>query len=152
MLAELNRHQTNFILIGGMNFMLRHHPVLTFDVDVWIEDEAENRSRTESALIALDAQWGPDEKTWGSVRQLPADWLASQSMFALTTRAGALDVFRHVDGLPSWRNCRARALALNTRAGHAFWSLADQDMLACQYALDERTRKVDRIRYLEALK
>ena len=36
-LRVMQRHQVAFILIGGMNFLLRHQPVVTFDVDFWIE-------------------------------------------------------------------------------------------------------------------
>ena len=36
-LATLGRHQVDYLLIGGVNFLLRHAPVLTYDVDVWIE-------------------------------------------------------------------------------------------------------------------
>ena len=43
--GTFNTCQVDFILIGGMNFLLRHAPILTFDVDLWIDDTAENRSR-----------------------------------------------------------------------------------------------------------
>ena len=149
---ELNRRDVEYILIGGMNFLLRHQPVLTFDVDVWIRDTAENRTRCEAALNALGAEWGATEAAWGPVNRLAAGWLEAQSLFALVTSAGALDVFRRVPGLDSWSACRERATACQTRAGNRFWSLSDQDMLACQYALDEGVRKLDRVRYLEGLR
>ena len=38
-LETFNRHQVACLLIGGMNFLLRHQPVLTFDIDLWISDE-----------------------------------------------------------------------------------------------------------------
>ena len=44
-LATMNRHGCQFLLIGGMNFMLRHQPILTYDVDLWVEDSDENRRR-----------------------------------------------------------------------------------------------------------
>lgn len=33
-LRGLNDHGVEYILIGGMNFLLRHRPVLTYDVDI----------------------------------------------------------------------------------------------------------------------
>ena len=33
-LGSLNTEQVDYILIGGMNFLLRHIPELTFDVDI----------------------------------------------------------------------------------------------------------------------
>ena len=49
-LETLNRHQVDCLLIGGMNFLLRHQPMLTFDVDVWVADTPDNLRRCESAL------------------------------------------------------------------------------------------------------
>jgi hypothetical protein len=151
MLTELNRQNVEFILIGGVNFLLRHKPVLTYDVDIWINDTQENRSRCEKALHMMNAEWGPTEESWGPVDRLPSGWLERQSVFSLVTRAGALDVFRFVDGLSSWPECRSRAELRRTSGGHLYPGLSDGDMLACQYALDENQRKVDRIRYLEGL-
>ena len=34
-LAALNAERVDYLLIGGMNFLLRHIPELTFDVDIW---------------------------------------------------------------------------------------------------------------------
>jgi hypothetical protein len=46
-LETFNRRQAGYLLIGGMNFLLRHQPVLTFDVDLWVADTPENLRRTE---------------------------------------------------------------------------------------------------------
>lgn len=145
----LNRLSVDYILIGGMNFLLRHKPVLTFDVDIWIDDTRANRRRCEEALVALEAEWGPTEETWGPVAAIEPDWLARQSLFALTTSAGPVDVFRRVAGLPNWQESRKRAEIHQTAKGTEYCSLSDADMLACQYALQEQERKLDRIRYLE---
>ena len=40
-LETFNRGGVAYILIGGMSFLLRRAPVLTYDVDVWIEDTLE---------------------------------------------------------------------------------------------------------------
>jgi hypothetical protein len=53
-----NQHGVAYLLIGGMNFMLRHQPILTFDVGLWIDDRDDNRARCELALAALDAYDG----------------------------------------------------------------------------------------------
>lgn len=147
----LNRRGVEYILIGGMNFTLRHEPVLTFDVDIWIRDTTENLNRCEGALADIDASWGPDEQDWLPVKQRSPGWLSRQSVFAMTSRCGPVDVFRSVAGLTDWLACKQRAQLRQTAEGVSYLGLSDEDMLACQYALGESQRKLDRINYLERL-
>lgn len=63
-LATLGSNGLEFLLIGGMNFLLRHEPVLTFDIDVWIHDSASNLDRCEAAMSELDASWGATDEVW----------------------------------------------------------------------------------------
>src|SRR5687767_6997550 len=97
-LQELNAAKVDYILIGGMNFLLRHLPELTFDVDIWVRDDAENLECLNVALRKMGAAWGPTEQEW---KPLPGDWqwLRRQSVFCVTTDFGALDIFREVRGL-----------------------------------------------------
>jgi hypothetical protein len=68
--ATMNDHGVFYLLIGGMNFMLRHEPkLLTFEIDFWIDDTAENRQRCETALAALDAKWGVNDADWKPVAE-----------------------------------------------------------------------------------
>lgn len=149
-LKTLNARQVDYLLIGGMNFLLRHEPVLTYDVDLWIDDTPENRARTEEALAELQAQWGPSEEDWRPVAGRGRGWLSRQGVFCMTSAAGAIDVFRAVRGLDSWAQCRERAYAGVTGAGTPYVGLSDADMLQCQTALPEPERKQDRIRTLRA--
>jgi hypothetical protein len=144
-LGRLNDQNVNFLLIGGMNFLLRHSPELTFDVDIWARDTPENLARLNQALRRLGASWGPTEKEWAAI---PADWrwLERQMVFCLTTDHGALDVFRDVRGLEGrYDECRAAASPIHTAAGVPFASLSDEHMLACQEALPEAERKERRM-------
>jgi len=63
-LDTMNAEGVEYLLIGGMNFLLRHQPVLTDDVDLWICDTDANRARSERALIRLAAAWGTTLKDW----------------------------------------------------------------------------------------
>lgn len=150
-LDTMNRAGVDYLLIGGMNFLLRHQPVATFDVDLWINDDAANRRRCESALATLGAAWGESEADWRPVREQAPGWLDRHSLYCLTSSAGNVDIFRSVSGLPDWRTCRARAGIARTASGVGFPALADRDLLACQLALPEEDRKLDRIRYLRRL-
>jgi hypothetical protein len=128
-----------------MNFLLRHKPVLTFDVDIWIEDGDDNVRRCEEALAEADAAWGARDDDWGPVREKPVGWLRSQRVFCLTSPYGAIDVFRAVRGLDSWQRSCAESVQGVTAARVRFRGLSDADMLKCQLALDEADRKLDRI-------
>jgi hypothetical protein len=147
-LAIFNQHQVEYLLIGGMNFMLRHEPVLTFDVDLWIDDTDNNRRRCELALAALDAEWGPTDATWEHVGSKPAGWIATQGVFSLLSPHGAIDVFRAVRGLGDWSTSRQSAVHELTSGGSEYYGLSDEDMLRCQLALDVAMQKTARIQSL----
>jgi hypothetical protein len=144
----LNRHEVAYLLIGGMNFLLRHAPLLTYDIDLWIDDTPDNVDRCERALAELQAEWGPSEADWQPVAKRTPGWLSHQSVFCLTSPYGAIDVFRSVRGLESWAACRATAVCGRIAGGAAFWGLSDEDMLKCQMALPESDRDRERVRIL----
>lgn len=147
-LKALNDEQVDYLLIGGMNFLLRHAPELTFDVDVWVRDDAVNLKRVNRALQSLGAEWGATDKDWRAI----ADdwrWLQRQGCFCMTTRHGALDVFRDVRGLEGrYDECRTSAVPSTTSKGVPFMALSDEHMLACQHALPEHERKAKRVEVL----
>jgi hypothetical protein len=149
-LDGFNRREVAFLLVGGMNFMLRHTPTLTFDLDLWIEDIPANLARCEQALAELDAAWGASEADWGPVARRAPGWLGAQSVFCLTSPHGAIDIFRELRGLADWQTCRARAVPVITATGVQCYGLADEDMLLSQLALDPAEQKPDRIRVLQA--
>jgi hypothetical protein len=147
-LETFNRGRVAYILIGGINFLLRHAPLLTYDVDLWIEDSPENLDRCEKALCDLQAEWGASEHDWGPVANKRAGWLRQQAVFCLTSPSGAIDVFRSVKGLEAFAACRARAQTGRTASGVPYVGLCDEDMLKCQLALPEPERDQKRIRLL----
>jgi hypothetical protein len=139
------------ILIGGMNFALRHEPVMTFDVDFWVADTDENLQRVNESLRDLGAQWGPDENSWKPVSE-DFTWLRRQSIFWPSSAHGAIDIFREVIGLEGqYAACLKRSIPSLTPTGIPYRSLSDADMLACQTALPENLRRLDRVRYLRNL-
>lgn len=148
-LSALNRHRVRYLLIGGMNYLLRHEPIVTYDVDIWIEDSEANLRRAETALATLKAEWGRSAGDWGPVARRRPGWLKAQAVFCLTTPQGALDLFRRVTGLRDWRRARAAAVRGKTGAGVPFYGLSDADMLRCQRALGRSERKPQRVLVLE---
>lgn len=148
-LTAFNDCQVEYLLIGGMNFLLRHAPVLTFDVDLWIHDTPENLGRCETALGRLEAEWGADDADWGPVGTRRPGWLTRQGVFALLSPQGPIDVFRSVPGLGDWRGSRVRAVPVTTASGAQCWAIDDRDLLRCQMALPAEIRKADRIAALQ---
>lgn len=90
-LATLGSNGLEFLLIGGMNFLLRHEPVLTFDIDVWIHDSASNLDRCEAAMSELDASWGASDEVWRPVSEQPG-WTRRQVVFCLVTPHGSVNI------------------------------------------------------------
>lgn len=138
----------DYLLIGGMNFLLRHEPVLTYDIDFWIHDTDENLARCDLALRTLEAAWGATEQEWRPVAAQPG-WLLRQNVFCLTSPSGAIDIFRTVKGLSSWEECSARAHEGLTAGGVPYRGLCDEDMIACQLALPPEQRRLARIEALQ---
>jgi hypothetical protein len=147
-LQTLNSEQLQYLLIGGMNFLLRHVPELTFDVDIWVEDSEENLPRLNRAMRKLGAEWGRTEKEWRPISE-DWHWLQTQNIFCVTTKQGAVDIFREVRGLENrYEECRRRAISSRTATGIPFMGLSDEDMLLCQEALPVEEQKVRRIEIL----
>ncbi len=129
-LRVLSDEQVDYLLIGGMNFLLRHLPELTFDVDIWVRDEAENLERLNRALGVLGAAWGEAENDWRPVPE-QGHWLQRQGCYCLTTEHGALDVFRDVRGLEGrYDECKVAGLYSKTSSGVPYHALSDEHMLA----------------------
>ena len=149
-LETLNNEHVDYLLIGGMNFLLRHFPELTFDVDIWVQDSSKNLDDLNRALRDLGAEWGLREQDWKPVEP-SSDRLTRQAVFCLTTRFGALDVFRKVAGLEcGFEVCKERYYSAHTAVGVPYLGLSDEDMLRCQMAIPLGLRKQRRIQILEA--
>ncbi len=149
--SMMNQHGVRYLLIGGMNFMLRHRPLLTYDVDLWIEDTESNCRQCELALAAIDAEWGSTEENWGPVGLLQPGWLQRQAVFCLHSPQGAVDIMRAVAGMTDWQDAWQRGIDEQTKSETAYRGLSDADMLACQLALAESERRSERTSYLQKL-
>src|SRR5437588_3943248 len=90
-LATLDRHNVDCILIGGFAAAAYGSPIPTIDVDVVPAATRDNFARLSSALKELDAHVRAE-----GVDPLPfdheADSLAAVGIWNLTTRYGDLDI------------------------------------------------------------
>lgn len=147
-LLALEKYNVEYMLIGGVNFLLQHEHYITFDIDIWIRPSEENFNKCEKFLIEIEACWGATENDWKSVSLQPSGWLSSQTIFCMTSKYGAIDIFTAVKGLPCWSECFTRVKQGKTASGAGFYGISDSDMLECQLALPENEQKLDRIRLL----
>jgi hypothetical protein len=147
-LTTFNDHGVKYMLIGGMNYAIRHAPYVTQDVDLWIEDSESNRTACEQALVSLNAEWGRTDEEWGPVATKSPGWLTRQGVFSVACPAGAIDIFRAVAGLGDWQVSYSQSISERTSLGTPYQGLSDADMLRCQLALDAALQKADRIQTL----
>lgn len=147
-LETMNRQGVEYLLIGGMNFMLRFEGILTFDVDLWVRNTPENLSRCELALVELGAEWGRSDEDWGPVAERKTGWLATQGVYSVTSTEGAIDIFRTVQGLDEWDGCFARSDARATPSGVSYRALGLDDLLRSQESIPLTGKVEDRIRII----
>lgn len=144
-LNAMNQSRVEYILVGGMNYLLRHKPILTYDVDILIRNTEENRTRCEEALKELGASWGETDDSWEPVSAKRSGWLGKQTVYCMTSDHGSIDVFLQIAGVPDWSDARQRAIEGTTAEGTPFIGLSDEDMLSCQMALPEEKRRQERV-------
>lgn len=148
-LQTLQDHQLRFLLIGGLNYFLVHQAVATQDIDILIEDSVENRAICETALVKLEAEWGKVDADWGLVSRNPSGWMESQMVYCMLTKYGPLDVFRAVPGIDSFEQAWSRSVTLQLQGSLSVRLISANDLLSCQLALPEDSRRLDRVVYLK---
>ena len=79
----LNRHQVQYLVIGGFAATMHGCPEQTFDLDILYAGTPANRQHLLAALQSINAQW--DEPLTDLVLQ-------RQPVFALNTKFGDLDI------------------------------------------------------------
>ena len=87
-LELLNKHEVEFIIVGGVAAVIQGAPVTTFDLDTLVRVTEENANRLTSALEELDARYREHR---AELRPGREDILAGGHLL-LMTRAGPLDV------------------------------------------------------------
>jgi len=108
----LQRHEVEYLTIGGVAVNAHGHVRNTRDVDILIEWSAENMRRLAAALADLDARLhGVDAEHLGVDPRDPED-LLNGGNFTLRTAAGGLDLFDpgEIPGGRPYEEMRPRAV------------------------------------------
>lgn len=87
-LELLNKHDVEYIVVGGVAAVIQGAPVTTFDLDTVIKVGEQNADRLARALDELDARY---REHASAIRPTKEDILAGGHLLLLT-RAGPLDV------------------------------------------------------------
>ena len=124
-LAVLERHQVDYILIGGFAAAAQGSPIPTSDVDVVPATDRDNFARLSAALTELDAH-----ARAAGVEALKfshdADSLAAAQICNLTTKYGDLDITVCPTGTQGYDDLRRDAIEITIRGVHVkLASLAD---------------------------
>lgn len=98
----LERHDVEYLTIGGVAVNAHGHLRNTRDVDVLIEWTAENMRRLATALAELDAKLFGVDADLLDVDPLDPDDLLNGGNFTLRTASGGLDLF-DPDEIPGGR-------------------------------------------------
>ena len=87
-LELLNKHEVEYIVVGGVAAVIQGAPITTFDLDALVRISDDNARRLSLALDELDARYREHQST---IRPTKEDILAGGYLLLLT-RAGPLDV------------------------------------------------------------
>lgn len=91
-LELLNKHEVEFIVVGGVAAVIQGAPVTTFDLDALIQIGEDNADRLSLALDELDARYREHQS---AIKPTKEDILAGGHLLLLT-RAGPLDILGFV--------------------------------------------------------
>lgn len=113
--AALEKHDVDYVTIGGVAANAHGSRRLTLDVDIVPAPETPNYERLAAALDELDA---PETAVDSSFRTLdPRDSfdLARADVLKLPTSAGDLDLVNRPTGSPPYKELRAHAVEVEVR-------------------------------------
>jgi hypothetical protein len=111
-LASLERHQVDYVLIGGLGAVLQGSPLPTLDADICPARSPENLERTAAALRELGARIRTEDVPDGLAFACDAAFLANVQLLNLTTPYGNLDLSYSPSGTGGFEDLAARAVLI----------------------------------------
>jgi hypothetical protein len=103
-LAVLDRHGVQHILVGGLAATLHGSPTVTFDIDLTPEQSRQNLERLAAALTELGAYTDPDQP----MKPPSADDFAYM-VASFASPVGYIDVFRETQAVGGFDRLQDRA-------------------------------------------
>jgi Nucleotidyltransferase of unknown function (DUF6036) len=127
-LEALQRNEVEFVIVGGWAVIAHGSQRLTRDLDIVVNPTVANGRRLIRALVDLEAEYRLSSGRWErlSPRADPRWIVRDNHLFS--TRAGGIDVFKKLAGIPSWKEVRSRAMRVDA-FGLAELLVLDKDLL-----------------------
>jgi hypothetical protein len=126
-LSVLTRHEVEFIVIGGLAAIAHGSRRLTDDLDIIVNPRVANGRRLIAALVDLEARYRLTSGRWAKLSpKADPKWIARENHL-LETRAGGIDVMNRLEGVPTWKEARPRAV--ETEAFGLTFLVLDKDSL-----------------------
>src|SRR5262245_55877193 len=107
-LALLEKHGVEYVVVGGVAAVLQGAPVTTFDLDALIKVDPGNIEKVVGALMAMNARY----REHRDLRPSRAD-VAAGGHLLLMTDSGPFDVLGFIGGGRRYEDVATSALALD---------------------------------------
>ncbi len=107
-LELLERHDVQYVVVGGVAAVLQGAPVTTFDLDALIKVDSNNVDKVASALAELDARY----REHRDLRPSRED-LAAGGHLLLMTDSGPFDVLGFIGGGKRYEDIVGSAVSLD---------------------------------------
>jgi hypothetical protein len=111
--AALDRHGVEYILVGGFAAVAHGAPHITNDIDITPKDDLDNLARLSAALTELGARVRGDHEGRETFEfRHDAASLRHQTVLNLTTDAGNLDITVVPSGTQGYKDLRRDAIEI----------------------------------------
>ncbi len=151
LLAALDRHQVEFVLVGALAARLQGFPRVTADVDLTPAPGPENRERLAAALRELQARVFTESVPEGLSFDCTGAALGRAELWNLATTAGRVDLIFHPAGLESYQHLRDSAVRFEIH-GQVVLAASLRDILRSKEAADRPQDRQDAVILREMLR
>lgn len=113
--ATLDRHDVDYVAIGGIAANAHGSRRLTLDVDIVPAPDQDNHARLAAALDELGAPATAVDSAFRDLDARDTFDLARAEVLKLPTNAGDLDLLNGAPGAPPYADLRARSIEVDVR-------------------------------------
>jgi hypothetical protein len=129
----LAEHEVDYVVIGGFAAIVHGARRLTQDLDLIVDRRVANCRRLITALVSLGAEHRLRSGRWTRLSpKADPKWIAAENRF-FDTAAGGIDVWNRMQGVPSWKEARPRAVEAQA-FGHLVPVLDKDTLIASKLA------------------